>query len=134
MRQPINPPKTWNSQQVLDYLNTLHDDLYPRVVAWAPAITGVEKNPPTDPYTPIDFTAGYVRQAGLIVISVVIQGPTISTSGQIPLPFLSQGDYVLNVQAGASLLPAIVYKSTSTLVLPDWNEAGNVIISGVIAV
>ncbi len=124
MRQPINPPKAWNQTQLLDYLSTLHDDLYPRMVAWAPAITGVTGTP----------TSGYTRQAGLIVISVVIQGPTISTSGQIPLPFLSQGDYVLNVQAGAMLLPAIVYKSTSTLVLPDWNEAGNVIISGVIAV
>ncbi len=124
MRQPNGPPKIWDAQRTLDYLNALHDDLYPRVSAWAPTVSGVTGT----------VTAGYIRQAGLIVISVTVEGPTISSGGQLSLPFLALGDYILSVKAGASMLPAIVYKSTSTLVLPDWNEAGNIIISGTIAV
>lgn len=124
MRQPTSPPRTWDAQQVLDFLNALNGDVYPKIQAWNPAVTGVTGT----------ITAAYVRQAGLIVISVTITGPTISMNGEIPLPFLSVGDYILSVKAGASMLPAIVYKSTSTLLLPDWNEAGNIIISGTIAV
>lgn len=124
MRQPIGPPKLFDKQRVIDFLNTLFDDLYPKAQAWNPDVAGVTGG----------LTASYVRQAGFIVVSCVITGPTISSGGEISLPFSALGTYVLNVQAGAAQLPAIVYKSTSTLVLPDWNEAGNVIISGVIAV
>jgi hypothetical protein len=124
MRQPASPPRVWNQQQILDYLNVLNDDLYPKAQAWNPVVTGVTG----------DVSASFVRQAALLLISVFISGPTISGSGEVSLPFLANGDYILSVKAGASMLPAIVYKSTSTLVLPDWNEAGNIIISGVIAV
>lgn len=124
MRQPNSPPRVWNADQVLEYLNASNDDIYAKVQKWEPTITGVVGV----------VTSGYVRQAGIIIISVTVAGPTISSGGQIPLPFPASGDYILSVKAGASMLPAIVYKSTSTLVLPDWNEAGNVIISGTIAV
>jgi hypothetical protein len=124
MRQPNSPPRVWNKEQVLEALNAIYTDVYAKNMAWAPTVTGVTGT----------VAAGYVRQVGLLVISVLISGPTVSSNGEVSLPFAASGDYIMSVKAGASMLPAVVYKGTSTLVLPDWNEAGNVIISGVIAV
>ena len=123
-RSPIlpNSEKGW-SESANAYRQSLHEDLYPKEIAWSPTAPGTTNG---------GISGSYIRMGRFYSFSIVLEAPTSSSPGAyIDLPFAVQQASVFSVAVGGLVKPGIVNKGEVRLYLPDWSTSSRAVISGV---
>lgn len=125
--QPVNPQSIHNLQDVIAYLNRLHNDQYPPVQSLPPIPTISNLSNGT-------VTGGNVRQGRnwtvTLIIIPTVTGPSIASGASLTLPFVAANTSTFLVTFGSTVLSASVQQGSSTLILPNWSTVSTVTIYG----
>ena len=111
MRTPILPLVP-DKESADAYRKSLHENLFPNEIAWAPISSGVTGT----------FTAGYFGMGRVWSFSISITSGTSSPGSYIDLPITAYQTTIFNVSVGGLNKPANVNKNTTRLYLPEWTS------------